>query len=294
MTEYPIFIPHDGEHLAAIICVPDEHPKSLVFCIQGLGAPRSHRYGLWTRTARRLAERQIASVRFDYPQIGDSTGVFNADFDSPPVGEVRAVLDLVRDSVGIEKYGVIGNCVGLLAGLDLAAKDPDCLSVGCLLKDPPKEVIVDRNTPVYQRKVQRMSRKVPRARRFVRRFVHVKKGSLRHGLTSDVARTMQSSDVLFLFTGKATTGQRLSEKVAALHSELLKKGTAGRVEVKTIEVAGTEQFQLPLTTHPQVIDAFVDWMTETLPSNPGGVSSESRYARSLVHSATTPQGSGNK
>jgi pimeloyl-ACP methyl ester carboxylesterase len=266
LNEYPIFVPHDGEHLAAIICVPDHQPKSLVLCIQGLGAPRSHRYGLWTWTARRLADHGIASIRFDYPQVGDSTGTFEAELDSPPVAEARSVVDLARKVLGVEKYGVIGNCLGLLAGYELAMQDADCISLVCLLKDPPKEVLVDRTTPTYQKRAQKLSRRVPRARRFVRRFVHVKKGSFRQGLTPQVAETLRSTDVLFLLTGKASTGERLSKRVAAVHRELQKKGSAGRAEVKTIEVLGTEQFQLPMTTHPQVIDAFVEWMTRTLPS----------------------------
>lgn len=287
MNEYPIFVPHGGEHLAAVICLPDGQPQSLVLCVQGLGAPRSHRYGLWTRTARRLAEHQIASVRFDYPQMGDSTGVFEAELDSPPVGEARAVVDLALLTLGVETYGIIGNCLGLLAGLEIAVQDPNCKSLVCLLKDPPKEVLVDRNTPNYQLRARKMSRRVPRARRFIRRFVHVKKGSFRHGLTPEVARTLRSSDVLFLLTGKATTGDRLSKSVATLHTELRKKGSARRAEVKTIEVAGTEQFQLPLTTHPQVIDSFVEWMIETLPS---GARSDSRMD-SLQDSAASENGS---
>jgi pimeloyl-ACP methyl ester carboxylesterase len=282
VTEYPFFVPYDGEHIAAIVCVPDTEAKSFVLCIQGLGAPRSHRYGLWVRTARRLAEHGIASVRFDYPQVGDSTGVFKADMDDPPLGEARTILSTAQQVLGIKEYGLIGNCLGLLAGLEIGSQDPNCKSIVCLLKDPPKEVLVDRTTPNYQLKARRMSRKMPRVRSFVRRFVHVKKGSWRQGLTGDVARALRSNDVLFLFTGKASTGERLRDKVTALHSELRKKGPVGRFEVTTMEVAGTEQFQLPLTTHPLVIDAFVEWMTSTLPSAP----------RSELHSVPDPGESG--
>ena len=75
MNEHPMFVPWaDGEHLAAMLTVPDAPSRGLVLLLQGLGPPRSHRYQLWTRTARALAERGIASVRMDYPQVGDSTG----------------------------------------------------------------------------------------------------------------------------------------------------------------------------------------------------------------------------
>lgn len=268
MTEYPIFIPLGQEHLAAIVTVPQEQPTSVVLFLQGLGAPRSHRYGLWKKTAHGLAEQGIASVRFDYPQLGDSTGVFRAEMDTPPVEEARAVLDAARDALEVERFGLIGNCMGLLAGFEIAATDPACASVGCFLTDPPRGIIVDRSTPSYQLAARRMSRKLPHLRRLVGRFVHVRKGSFRHGLTPEVAQTMSSCNMLFLLVGSPETGRRLGDHVTRLR-EQIGVGTDRRVEVKTVVADGTELLQIPLQAHPQVVDAFVTWMSETL-SAPAG------------------------
>ena len=268
MNEYPIFVPFGQEHLAAIVTVPEEQPTSVVLFLQGLGAPRSHRYGLWKKTAHGLAERGLASVRLDYPQLGDSSGVFRAEMETPPVEEARAALDTARDALGVERFGVIGNCMGLLAGFELAATEPACASVGCFLTDPPRGIIVDRSTPSYQLAARRMSRKVPSLRRFASQFVHVRKGSFRHGLTPEVARTMRSCSMLFLLVGSPETGRRLGEHVNRLR-EQIGVGTDRRVDVQTVVADGTELLQIPLQAHPQVVDAFVTWMSETL-SAPAG------------------------
>jgi hypothetical protein len=264
MTEYPIFIAHGGERIAAIVTVPDDEPTSLVLLAQGLGAPRSHRYGLWCRTARQLIEHRIASVRFDYPQLGDSTGIFAADLKTPPAAALSEVVNVTRDVLGIQHYGIVGNCIGLLAAFEIAKRDSACVSVACVITDPPKVILVDRSTPAYQQRAKQLSRKVPKLRRIARRHFHVRKGSLRHGLIPEVEEVLQSTDMLFLLTGSEETGRRLGANVARLQSGLGKRA-GHRAEVRTIAAQGTDQFVLPLTTHPQVVEALTQWMSQTLP-----------------------------
>jgi hypothetical protein len=263
MKEFPVFVPFGSEHIAAIVTVPDQPTDSMVLLMQGLGAPRSHRYGLWKRTAHKLADGGIASVRFDYPQLGDSTGVVAVEMDKPPVEEGRAVLRFVRGALGVDKIGLIGNCSGLVAGFELVASEPGFASVACFLPDPPKEILVDNRTRQSHLAARRMSRNFPRIRRTASRFVHVKKGSFGRGLTPAVARTMRTTDMMFLLAGSEKTGGQLTQSVAALKKEI-GLGPQRRAEVVTIVADGTDEFQLPRFTHPKVVDALVSWMNETL------------------------------
>jgi alpha-beta hydrolase superfamily lysophospholipase len=88
MKEFPFFVPYEDQFLAGTLTVPDRDPEALVLLLAGTGAPRSHRFQLWTRTARGLAEHGLASVRLDYRGIGASRswGTSGPSRPSPPPG----------------------------------------------------------------------------------------------------------------------------------------------------------------------------------------------------------------
>src|SRR5439155_9845754 len=44
VREYPVFIPWEGEHLAAVLSVPEGRARALALLPNVPGAPRSHRY----------------------------------------------------------------------------------------------------------------------------------------------------------------------------------------------------------------------------------------------------------
>ena len=86
MREFPVFVPSRGERIGAVIAVPEEDPRGLVLLMPGGGgAPRSHRYAMYTKVARALAGRGIASVRMDWRGVGDSTGRARFSFHALPV-----------------------------------------------------------------------------------------------------------------------------------------------------------------------------------------------------------------
>src|SRR5205809_963859 len=132
-TERPMFVPFRGGHMASVLTIPDSDPRGLVLLLQGLGAARSHKNRVWTRAARVLADRDIASVRMDYPDMGDSTGVLHADLEDLPVGEVEAVARIAMEAVGVDRFGVVGNCFGLRAGFSLASRTDECVTVASIL-----------------------------------------------------------------------------------------------------------------------------------------------------------------
>src|SRR2546421_331630 len=99
----PVYVRHGNERLAAILTVP-ARPRALVALLQGFGATRSHRNRLWTWISNDLAEQGIASVRFDYPGMGDSTGVADWDLNDPPTDAAARVVDAACEMLGANQY----------------------------------------------------------------------------------------------------------------------------------------------------------------------------------------------
>ena len=140
-TEHPMFVPFAGEHLGSILTMPDSDARGVVLLLQGLGASRSHKNRVWTRLARTLAEDGIASVRMDYPDLGDSTGSLRADLDDPPVEEAEAVVRVAMKASDTDTFAVVGNCMGLRAGFALASRTDDCVSVASILLGSAKPLL---------------------------------------------------------------------------------------------------------------------------------------------------------
>ena len=134
MREVPVFLPHRGGHLAAVITLPRSEPAGLVMLLTGIGLPQVVGGNLWTRVAHRLAEHDLASVRFDYEGIGESTGLvgrFSLSETDSVVAQALTVLESTRLAVGIEPFAVAGSCIGSRVTLELARR-PDCVAAVCL------------------------------------------------------------------------------------------------------------------------------------------------------------------
>lgn len=140
MKEHPVFVPYRSEHLAAVITLPDEAARGLVTLSTGLGATRSHRFGMWTRTARRLAEgHAVASVRWEYPGVGDSTGdIWTWGLNHLPLDATEVATRFAMDALGVERVAAAGNCLGSWASLTLASRMPECIGA-CLIRMPVLE-----------------------------------------------------------------------------------------------------------------------------------------------------------
>src|SRR5947207_11698049 len=128
----PVYVRHGTEQLAAILTVP-AHPRGLVALLQGFGATRSHRNRLWTWISTDLAGRGIASVRFDYPGMGDSTGEPGWDLSTPPTEAAARVVDVACRMLGANEYEVAGNCIESRMELDIGEANRSCTSVADVL-----------------------------------------------------------------------------------------------------------------------------------------------------------------
>jgi hypothetical protein len=136
MRDYPIFVPHGQEHLAVVLTLPDQEILGLTLLFTGVGATRSHRYQLWTRTARRLAERGVAVARMEYLGVGDSTGEvprWQRSAHGSQLEQAASLADTAMRVVGVDSFGVVGNCFGALVALDLMAGSDACTGAVCFL-----------------------------------------------------------------------------------------------------------------------------------------------------------------
>ncbi len=261
-----MFVPVGDHHLAAVLSLPEGDPRALVVLLQGLGAPRSHKNRVWTRTARDLAGRGIASVRFDYPEVGDSTGTLEG---SGPTDEALGVVEFSMRAAGVDRFGAIGNCRGIRTAVDLAGRSSACTSLGLLLLGSPKQILVRGGQTSAGSAMRNAARRTPRLRKRVRRMLRTERLTPRFLLLPGVTNAMRSCDVLFLFLGRSDIGDGLARRLDEERGD-----TPRRIEVATDEVIGTSGFKIPASHQPFVIDAFVDWMDETLP-RPARASSSS-------------------
>jgi pimeloyl-ACP methyl ester carboxylesterase len=271
MNECPMFIPFGEEHLAAVLSLPETEPRALVLFLQGLGAPRSHRNRVWTRMARDMGERGIASIRFDYPEIGDSTGRLDA---SSPVDQAVAVVEFAMRVTGVDSFGVVGNGRGMRTALTLASRNRSCTSLGCLLLGYNKLLRGGGHTTAF-RAVRNATLKTPRLRRQLRRLASTDRRLPRFRFTPELTQAVRSTDVMLFFLGRDDIGEGLRAALARLGSS-----TARQLEFRAEPILGTSGFQIPASAQPLVIGAFVDWMDRSLLRADPGANGEPRSSES--------------
>lgn len=259
MIETPLFVPHDDNHLAALLARPEHEARSLVLILPGVCGLRGGRAKIWTRTARGLADRGIASVRIDYGGTGDSTGVCSTSFATPGVEEARAIIDTLMPELGVESFAIIGNCIGARVGLLVAAERPSCLGLACSLHQGPRPLLEKQGVGPSRLALRRIGIAFPKLLGLARRsrffdFAH-------HHLhfIPEVARVLESTSTLFLLVGSETTRARLKRALARIRP----KRSAPASESKLI---GGPETPIPEIADVEVA-SLVEWLDATLPMN---------------------------
>jgi dienelactone hydrolase len=201
MREFPVFVPHGREWLAAVITVPDQEPRGLVLLLTGTGAPRSHRYQVWTRLARQLAEDGLASVRMDREGIGDSTGQLQAHrLNEALLHQAMAVARFAMQATGTDRIGVAGNCSGSRMALYIAASLPTCVSTVCVLPRVLEPGGVHRLVVTARRsKVASFFRTSKLLHRLTEPLRH-RRGRVSSAMEGYFSRALEHSRVLFVYT----------------------------------------------------------------------------------------------
>ena len=134
MREFPLFVPAGDEHVAAVVTVPDGQPRGLVLQLAGTGRHNAIGSTLSARLSLELAGQGLASVRIDYVGAGDSPGLveqWNPADSGNATEQARAVLSVVSEALGVERFAEVGTCYGSRVALSLV-ENPDCVGAVCL------------------------------------------------------------------------------------------------------------------------------------------------------------------
>jgi pimeloyl-ACP methyl ester carboxylesterase len=255
MNVHPVFVPVDGAHVAATICLPDGRARGLAVLLQGFGAMRSHRNRLWTRTSADLAARGIASVRLDYPGLGDSTGTRVHSMRQPPVRAVTAAIKVALDAAGVDSYCVVGNCLGARTALLIAERMPCCVGVGLILPEDLHSIVREEPSRVGSSAFKQVVRTI----RPLRRLAHLvanraARRSIR--LMPEIEALMDEVRMLFLFIGTGETWRRLE---SVLDARSPGNASRDRFERVFVPASGSRGLQ-PLSSQEAVLRVIPDWV----------------------------------
>lgn len=261
MRNYPVFVPHGTDHIAAVITVPDEEPRGLVLLLTGGSAARSHRFKVWTRTARRLAdEHALASVRMDYRGTGDSTGSLRQwRMSEMPVDQALAVLSFARRALGVDRVAVAGNCMGSRVGLAVAAEVPECIGAICI-RSP---ILGPSNMSKALEKAGRLGViSWIRSNAYLRRML-VQRFAGRKKTTSDVRRpvlrALSHGHLLFLYSEQDFTFNEQVERELNGLAARLPAAERSRYELRVLAGQHLKGFE-SLDIQRRVIESVVEWM----------------------------------
>lgn len=264
MIEDAVFVPFGEDHLAATLTVPDDgDPTGLVLLMTGLGAHRGHRFGVWTRTARRLADAGVASIRFEYRGVGESTGVLGKDgvwaMADVPVDQAEAVARFGMRATGARRLAAAGNCGGAWTALVLAERMPE--TVGVVFIRAPILAPVEYGTLARRArrrsKFRRLIRSNPMLRRAARAAIAA---TARRGidLEGGYRRALHHARILFLFGEEDMRRSDEARSGIARLPSLLPADLHDRYEVRVIPGASLQGFE-SIETQDQVVDVVAEW-----------------------------------
>jgi pimeloyl-ACP methyl ester carboxylesterase len=265
MTEFPVFVPHGDEHIAAVITVPGSHPRALVHLLQGGGGQsRSHRNRTWVRLARGLADKGIASVRMDYPGLGDSTGFPSFEVESPPVEAALAVVRVSLGAVGVDTFAVVGNCIGIPTAIEMATRIP-CATVVCVVPTSLHQLMQMSEARHAGGARRAMGKRLPTLRRVVRDLRRRGIGRSRSAtrLRPELATILRSTSVMILHGGTDDSWKRLGREVEELRREI---GDEAGVRLVTGALPSEGPGFRELRFQQAMVDASVDWLDRSLPA----------------------------
>ena len=260
MREYPVFIPRGDEHVSAVIAVPDAKPRGVVLLQPGGGgAPHSHRTAMYTKIARGLASRDIASVRLDWKGVGDSTGTVAYSFKALPIPDAVAVGRFAMDAVGSHVFGMAGNCGGARIALGSIPQIPETRSAVLIMVKPLAGPATSRDTLKRTKLLLKRMRHVgPAARRAYWASRWRKAGPV----LESIRVVSGMSDVLLLEANTMKAGKLL----AFVHG-LQRSNGHHRLEIDELPGGSTRGFH-SLERQDVVIARTVDWFDQTFPGGP--------------------------
>jgi pimeloyl-ACP methyl ester carboxylesterase len=275
VKEFPVFVPFGPEdHLAAVLAVPDAPPRGIVVLSTGLGAGRSHRFGVWALLAERLARANVASIRFDYYGVHDSTGEFAAlSLSDIPADQMMTVARFAQEALEVDPVVAVGNCLGAQAALSVAADMKACVGAVCLLPriTEPGRMTVQLQGLARGRLVAFVRRR-PGLRRAARALAR-RNLKTRSYLLDSIPRAVEHGRVLFLIDEPFRIRMHRPTKLQEALDRVPEDGR-NRFELRVLQGVDLDRFG-SLHTHRVVLDALVQWIDGRL----GELESSAELAR---------------
>jgi pimeloyl-ACP methyl ester carboxylesterase len=233
-------------------------------------------YQLFPRAASRLADAGLASVRFDYAGLGDSTvaaPTWQQTAVEPFADQALQLLACVREALAVASYVVVGVCFGGRAGLHLI-QGPDCR--GLVSMEPP---LIDHGRwTVLRRRFGRRRLVVALRRNGVTRrlLLAPARAALRErrrtSLTTEALAALTSSRILYLYSeaGLRRDHYRMeaAKQLRALGRRLPRE-QLGRHEVRVLPTGPLTGFDLLSGAHQSVIlEHVVAWVSACFEDDP--------------------------
>ena len=264
MREHGVFVPAGDRVLGAVVALPDREARGVVaLTTGGGGALRSHHFALWTRVARGLAERGIASIRMEHAGVGDSTGVARMDFSGLPVEDVKAVARFGLEATGSQRLGLCGNCGGARAALQAARSLPEAETLLLLWMKPLAST--KRTATRGHRAAIRVARRLPGpVKQFAQRQYWKTQSRKGHSgsIVTALSEVGRRAHILLMETNSALAGD-----VPRFAADLRRSGTGRRIELRGVEATTLQAFR-DLESQRELVEAIVRWFDETFPPEP--------------------------
>ncbi len=116
-----------------------QKPYPFVFMFHGFGGSKSGRHRYFVELSSRLAEQNIASIRFDFRGAGDSEGKFEEQTVTSQLDDMRAVFAFAQSlpQLDISRFGLFGRSFGgflsVLFGSELVTLDKHPQSIALVV-----------------------------------------------------------------------------------------------------------------------------------------------------------------
>jgi pimeloyl-ACP methyl ester carboxylesterase len=275
IAEHPIFVPYERGRLAAVVTTPAGEPRGLTLLLTGIGLPQVIGSALAARTAANLAQRGLASVRFDYEGIGESTGLvpeFSLAETESAAAQALSVLDTALQIVGAGRFAVAGSCIGSRVALQLARR-PDCVGAVCIAF-PLFEL--GTRTRLRRRSAVWAPVSFVRRHRLLRRVVLAPMKLILAERSSKprlqaLASALDHARVLVLYSSSPRDyyderARRRLEDVVATFSVTNRE----RFELRVLEAGPLTAFEaLAPEAQAVIVESVVDWLTVSFDLGPG-------------------------
>ncbi len=112
-TERHLFFTSSGQRVLGVLHTPQGRSRdgALVF-LHGWAGYRIGPHQMFTKMARRAAERGFPCLRFDFRGRGDSEGDAAATTLATMIEDARAAVAMVCEEVGVNRVALVGDCSG--------------------------------------------------------------------------------------------------------------------------------------------------------------------------------------